>query len=356
MFIKKLKNVLNKISWDIAPYLWLFFKIIGKFSKKNNSIVFISKEIHILTSKDWKFNSQVVIGQDLTNSSINWLSDLHPNSLIKVIDEGKVKNNENAEIIFITYDWLLYFVRNNNLISAIIRSTILSFRLKNSYKFIYIAIPDTYYLPINIVSQLLLLNNNGIMLLMQNLVEEANKYGLIKTSNKYIWTWPKKRQHEWNKLINWDNKKNQIIIASTGGCNKRKHYASQLSKIFKSVGFDIIESNLKYNWNDYIHLINISKIIFTTCWLQDGFKVGPNYYRTNLSEYTITGRVWEGFYSGSLVITNNNPILNYYGFYPNTHFLDLEKLQMINLMNLSDVSMSTIAKNAQENFISLLNV
>ena len=94
----------------------------------------------------------------------------------------------------------------------------------------------------------------------------------------------------------------------------------------------MIDTNHGQTEGDYIHSIRETKFIFTTCWMQDGYYIGPKYYKDRIPSTTVTGRVWEAFAVGAVLITNNNSTLNEFGFFPGKHFIDFSQSN-----NLSDL-------------------
>jgi hypothetical protein len=99
-----------------------------------------------------------------------------------------------------------------------------------------------------------------------------------------------------------------------------------LEKHFSQLGYTVKRSTNDLKWKDYVNAVTNSRIIVTTCWMQEVHLRGPRKYREKIPLTTLTHRVLEGFASKSVVLTTNCSSLTYHGFEDNKHFLDLDRM------------------------------
>ena len=73
-----------------------------------------------------------------------------------------------------------------------------------------------------------------------------------------------------------------------------------------------------------------------------------------LPNFVATHRIWEGFCSGSVVITNKNSILDSLGFKPKYHYIDLDEMLDNNFKLPIDQELYQISTAGNKLFMSLI--
>jgi hypothetical protein len=125
----------------------------------------------------------------------------------------------------------------------------------------------------------------------------------------------------------WEEKGNICLLASgQSATSVRIQNINKLAEKMRSVNVEVKYSNGVLSEGQYIEQIALTKFYATTNLVQDTFLFGPGYYRKRMSQTTITGRTWDAFAGGVVLITNNCEVLAELGFIPGVHFLDLDKI------------------------------
>jgi len=79
------------------------------------------------------------------------------------------------------------------------------------------------------------------------------------------------------------------------------------------------------------------------------------FLKNRASAFTVSSRVFEGFCSGSVVVTNVNPVLSSVGFESGVHYLDVSLLQNSTFSLQNKVFLKSIANAGNDLFLSIIN-
>jgi hypothetical protein len=119
--------------------------------------------------------------------------------------------------------------------------------------------------------------------------------------------------------------------------------------------YDLLLSNGNFERQDYINLLGTVKFYASTNFVQEVFHIGSKRYRKKMSDTTTTGRTWNAFAAGMVLITNETDNLKELGFVPNVHYLDLIKIiDSQNFQLPQDDELSVIARNGRNHYKSLM--
>ena len=243
--------------------------------------------------------------------------------ITSINDLPRESNNDSAVITWIAgvshnFGQFPYFLK------------ILSFAIKlrrHKYPCI-VMMPDSFYVDAAIISTMLTRITGGIHIFLGNSRGELEKYGYSNIVSPVIWPPMIFKIVESNiSKRKWEEKENICLLASGESATPvRIRNINKLAEKMLAANIKIKYSNGALSEDQYVEMISLTKFYATTNLVQDTFLFGPGYYRNKMSQTTITGRTWDAFAGGVVLITNNCEVLAELGFMPGVHFLDLDKI------------------------------
>lgn len=262
-------------------------------------------------------------GPDLTELLRKWLTekyDIAPQSV------GTFKDLRNAlSPGACVFTWVGTSTSRGRFIH-LARSVFLALFLKRHKVRAFCMLPDTYYPDAALVASVLAEITGGRTVFLQSTSLEARTFGYSRPAAPVFWTWPDERlQAHRNARKTWESRADVWVCQSASVEPLRKNANESIRLVLANTQYLERESgNLEFP--DYIELLGSSKILMTTNFVQSFFEKGTQAYRRTLARSTTTGRVWEAFASGCLLICNSTAVLHELGFRPNVHYLELSQV------------------------------
>lgn len=230
--------------------------------------------------------------------------------------------------------------------------------LKNQGVPVIVFLPDTFYPDAAIVSSSLAAITGGITVFLQSTSSEAEKYGYPNVVDSIFWTWPKERLDQVQYFVPWNERANRAVLPAnnTGGRVREVAVLKFTSELVAGCRFSTATTGGELRPDEYLSLMTNSKICMTTNLTQTSFYRGLKRHRKLVSPTTTTGRVWEAFLTGTVLVANETKVLRKLGFLPGVHYISLEQLDDLNktLNDWVDEDLEAIAKVGQEQFRKLV--
>ena len=243
--------------------------------------------------------------------------------------------------------WYLYYLK----------IIILSIKLHRRKIPVIVFLCDTYYPDAATVAVTLTSLTGGVSIFVQNSRREIRNFGY----SSFIWPafWVPIVSNILdapNSQIPWKERKNICMLASgLSATPRRVDLMNNLGNYMRNNGYDLLLSNGNFERQDYINLLGTVKFYASTNFVQEVFHIGSKRYRKKMSDTTTTGRTWNAFAAGMVLITNETDNLKELGFVPNVHYLDLINiLDSQNFQLPHDDELSIIAQNGRNYYKSLL--
>lgn len=287
---------------------------------------------------------------DLQDRFRSWLNDNGAKTMVISSIEEIEGSSSNADLLGVTYDWLLLSSKHY-LVNL--------FRLRTAIKRTALPVicyaPDTIFYTLNLGYGMAVTQNGGCILMLQNTAEEAHRYGLPRVTHPTFWTWPKHHFQLWSAApLAYEQRAPVAVLAGTGE-PRRIAIMHELSGVLGRSGWTVEWSDGSRTLENHISLVQSAQLIATTSLTQEPFLM------SRLSRWesrtSVTGRVWEGFAARTCVITNQASALDQLGFIPGEHYLDLDRVLLEDnyFQNLSPVDLSAIAYHGHTHFHHLLD-
>ena len=243
--------------------------------------------------------------------------------------------------------WYLYYLK----------IIILSIDLRRRKIPVMVFLCDTYYPDAATVAVTLTSLTGGVSIFLQNSRREIRNFGY----SSFIWPafWVPIVSNILdapNSQIPWKERKNICMLASGLSATPRRiDLMNNLGNYMRNNSYDLLLSNGNFERQDYINLLGTVKFYASTNFVQEVFHIGSKRYRNKMSDTTTTGRTWNAFAAGMVLITNETDNLKELGFVPNVHYLDLINiLDSQNFQLPHDDELSIIAQNGRNYYKSLL--
>jgi len=253
-----------------------------------------------------------------------------------------------ADIFIFTNEW---FKSNKQHLYFFLPTIILAKRIKKAGKPIWVLVGDTYNLKIIIPASILVALCGGSIILQQNTTLDGKRFGLTHPTGSVFWLFTPDNLGSFKSNVKWTLRPRIMIVSASGDMNRIK-FINDNQIHFKNLNYRVIEAKHQFKWNEYCDLLKQSRINLSLSTLQSHV-IDQNYLIKNkLSKFTVTNRVWEGFCSGALVITNDNPILRSYGLFPSIHFLDISEMEKSKFDLPNESTLARIAKTGQKKFFT----
>ena len=324
MFRSFLSVINRKIVYSISPYLWPAISSLLLFLSKKRSFVPPGTEgvdsAIILVHNLQKGQRVGDSGLDFTDAVENWLTQSLGFEKTLVVDSlEKAPNLDSRTILVISYDWLFSGRRWRGLFQEI-RQLAREARERNLP--VWVMLADVYDQGSIIPASILVSLCGGAIILQPNTAAEGERFGLVFPSGPHIWTMPPKNLKQFESETPWIERE-RVILLPSGGEIRRSVFMDKVASRMSSLGWKIESTNKTFAWNQYVNVVKNSKILVTTCWLQEQFLVGSKKTRNRMSVNTVTHRVWEGFAAACAVVTNSNAVLDELGFIAGVHYVEL---------------------------------
>lgn len=271
----------------------------------------------MLVGVEDSFVSGRVRGQNLTALLEAWLSETvgvkKTSSATQVPDFAR---GEEPDVVVVTYDWL---VENQGTRSA----ARVAFQARGLGVPVFVVLPDGFWLRLTSNSSLMVAIAGGSQIILQDTQSSHEKFGTVKPSAPHFWTWPPCDAHAWQASTPWPSRAKTALLAGTGGGEYRQEVMAAMAKSLGRSGFATKSTTNALSWEEYVDLYKSAQVVVTTCRIHPTYLRGPKFYQRRIPAFAVTGRVWEAFASGNVLVTDDNPILLDLGFLAGTHFVPL---------------------------------
>ena len=341
----------------VLPLIWSLFrnllKFISGFSEKFEPGANFSGSFIMLTGSVKDSDKRLLIGPDLSAGTFSWLNRKYKSSEVLICEDIRgAKVEKDNTILVITYDWMISGPLHSGFKIDLFR--IIRFCRKNKIK-IWVMTSDTFDHRHLIPASLLVAFCGGSTILSANTKSEATNFGLIHPSNPQFWILSEKNLQKFSSPILLQDREKSIVLAYSGEI-RRIQIMDMISHTLQDTDWKAILTTHSLDWPEYIKIVKSARVIVTTCWLQNFHINGTKRNKDRLPKFTLTGRVWEGFAAGAVVVTNRNSVLDEFGFIPGEHYLDLPLSNdaVSEIFELSEKEMETIAIGGAVQFQNLV--
>ena len=257
-----------------------------------------------------------------------------------------------SDVVIISPDWIK---QQKSHLRFFIPILITSFRLRRKKIPVWVVIGDVYKIEYLIPAVILVAICGGSFLCNSITPDEAKNFGIPFPSGPHILLLNPNNVYLFESKINWESRANLVLFA--GGSLIREQIYNNYHKDFEKSGWTTVIARRNLDWEEYRNLIKETKVLIASSTLVEGaiIRLRFNFLKSKVSKYAITHRIWEGFCSGSLVVTNMTPVLEKFGFKKNIHFLDIDTCLGSNLVLPNQKVMADIAKSGNRLFLELVN-
>lgn len=273
------------------------------------------------------------------------------------INYKEIRNIKSSQTsVFVTY--LAGVSYNPQFFLYLLKIIFLSFRIRLKKMTIMVILGDTYYPDAAIIAQILTFMVGGCILGGPNTRKEMVQYGYSNAVSPVIFVEIVYKILEADtSQIPFNKRQNTCLVASgPSATNIRRQFMERLTKSFKNTKYEISESDGSLSIEDYIAKLGNVKFYATTNMVQEIYWIGPQVYQNKISKTTLTGRSYNGFAAGLVVITNTCDALIEMGFIRNIHYLDLDEIISNQRYIFPDESeLSQIANNGRAQLIKTLD-
>jgi len=351
----KLRLVYRKIHWGythliikkILPTLWPNLSKLLIYISKRKSLVIPSgsrfKSANVLVGKK-RYDAR---GPDLVNATIQWAK--YNLEIDDVCVSHKILKQK-KDIVIVTHDWLKFKSGHHKLFLNIIFTSI---RLRIRNQPVWILIPDAFNLQWTIAASILVSMCGGAIILQSNTSKEALNFGLVFPVGPVLWTLNSYNYNDFYTKVDW-LKRERVAIFAKSGDGIRVDIYNNYSKFLVEQEYLVKYTEHQLSWVAYQELVKNSRITITTSSLQNVVKKINRKISGMLPNFVATHRIWEGFCSGCVVITNKNSILDSLGFKPKQHYIDLDEMLDCNFKLPSDRELYQISSAGNKLFMSLI--
>lgn len=311
---------LDSLTWGwVVPALWPvllgLIALRGAFTKSKQREGGFGVTVVMLVNNPGETRKFPSIGPNLTERLEVWIREQIPGA--KIVYRSSLEEEESEKqtvLVVANYDWLAQ-LRNP------VRRVLQELWIARKKGYVFLAAPVDLWGPkLNLLGSILVGLTDGHTLVASNVRSEAIRFRLPKPWGPVLWTWPSEEVEKWAQAPSWGQKDRVALIAMSGDPRRTAHFSGLADRLF-SLGFDVIETQQKLEWDEYVWLVKKSRLIFTTCEIQEIFFIGPKYFRNLIPDGHITMRVWEGFATKATVFTNEISSLRQMGFLPGKHYV-----------------------------------
>ena len=335
----------------VLPISWLVFEKYFYFvSRKNSFLPPVKNRFKSATIYVHDTNYIIPAQHSLLalKSATSWAR-----STLKIMDV-KISSNStdiDSEVVIITGDW---FKSTKPHLKLFIPAFKLARKIKKQNLPIWFLAGDTYNLHLIIAASILVSRCGGAVVLQQNTRDEALEFGIPFPSGPHLWLFNPDNIYLFQSEIKWEDRDNLILFAATGD-DKRRNFLDQSKDYLTNLGWAVVPGNQQFDWVGYRDLNKKTNINVTLSLRQSAVEKRLRFLKNRASEFTVSSRVFEGFCSGSVVVTNVNPVLSVLGFESGVHYLDVTLMQNPNFSLPNNDLLKSIAISGNELFLSIIN-
>lgn len=363
------RKLLGKVYYSIIvpvrdysiTYVWLIVSHVAKFISKKMKVSPIilnkkMKKIYFIVPNDKNY----LVYEHPTSRDPDDLGKLFlektTGASVEIIRSDEIFSLKNdGETVVATWiagthvglSWYQYYLK----------ILIISIKLRRRKIPVIVFLCDTYYPDAATVAVTLTSLTGGVSIFLQNSRREIRNFGY----SSFIWPafWVPIVSNILdapNSQIPWKERKNICMLASGLSATPRRiDLMNNLGNYMRNNSYDLLLSNGNFERQDYINLLGTVKFYASTNFVQEVFHIGSKRYRKKMSDTTTTGRTWNAFAAGMVLITNETDNLKELGFVPNVHYLDLIKIiDSQNFQLPHDDELSIIARNGRNHYKSLM--
>lgn len=257
-----------------------------------------------------------------------------------------------SDVVIISPEWIK---QQKSHLRFFIPILITAFRLRRKKIPVWVVIGDVYKIEYLIPAVILVAVCGGSFLCNSITPDEAKSFGIPFPSGPHIFQLNPNNVYLFESKINWESRENLVLFA--GGSLIREQTYYKYHKVFEKSGWTTIIPRRNLDWEEYRNLNKETRILIASSTLVESaiIRLRFNFLKSKVSKYAITHRIWEGFCSGSLVVTNTTPVLEKFGFKKNIHFIDIDTCLGSNIVLPNKRIMSEIAKSGNRLFLELVN-
>lgn len=310
--------------WLLATCWPLYSFAIGRLSTKGANLLGDTTNPTVIVIVGAAVTSRSVRGQDLVRVLEIWARERLSDDIRRETPESLLALpgvDRNGAVLMGSYDFLLDTLQQG--FWGVLRAIRLARWVGRRGLQLHLVVPDTFWVRLNYLVEIIHLYAAGSKIVLQNSRQEAEKYGLHNVCSPLFWNFPLGVIEEWAIGRQWRERRNHFLVASWASHNTRKTILEPFVEKLKSEAHEVRFSDHSLTWENYIREAADVRYVVTTCALQDSFKIGPRYYKNLLPDSAITGRVWEAFAAGALLICDGSNFLTQLGFIAGEHFLNL---------------------------------
>jgi hypothetical protein len=338
----------------VLPYLWPAISVIllriSRHSEKVEPGNEVLKRAVFLRSDHI---NEKIIGLNLTSAARSWIEESSGLRLSAEIPSTTHLNNDFKEnVLIIDFAWIFSIHEKPFMVFKVIK---LAARAKSLRMPVWIFLGDTFavrYLP---AACFLVAYCGGSIILQPNTPAEAAAFGIVFPAGPFLWTLNDKNYKVFHSDERNIDRPKVVLLAGTGE-NRRISYMNQLAGKLNRIGWDTTFSNGKLSWDQYLGQSKNASAIATTNWMHKIHIRGTKKSRNKIAKSTTTHRVWEGFASGSMVMTQRTEVLDHFGFLPGKHYFELWSEDDIQgeIVFIDKSEVDRIATSGQKLFLDLL--
>jgi len=343
-----LKHFSELLVYKALPIFWpTLNKIFRLFSTQSN---YIPPKSRVFTSALLLSNKpdiKLYQGINLTDSAEGWLKNFHGIKKINIVSEFIYTNEE---LIVVSTN---YFKHKNLHMKFFLPIIFLAIKIRVKNRPVWIMMGDSFLLKSAIPASILVSICGGSLILQSSTISEAKRFGLIYPAGPYIWTVNYENKHFFEPKLSWEDKDNLAIFAVSGDQIRSELYLKYKDKLSLQ-NFEVRGTDGSIGWADYCYFISSAKININTSLMKKIMLDKLGSLKDLLPKTYVTGRIFEGFCSGSVVITNANQVLSDLGFIKNLDYLDLDELIMNNFELPHDGLLKEIAIRGNKKFNTII--
>lgn len=284
---------------------------------------------------------------NLSKSAEDWLVETQKFTNVKVTSKF---NFNHEDIIVVSSN---YFKHKNHHLKLYFPIIVLALKIRKTNKPVWVMMHDAFLLKTSISACILVAVCGGSLILQTSTEQEAIEFGLIFPSGPHIWTINKKNILYFRKDVKWEEKNNLALFSISGDPERQRLYLNYSAALIIQ-GYEVRGTDGSLNWDEYCQLTKGAKLNINTSLIKKMMLEKLGKLRNRVPSTYVTHRVWEGFCSGAVVITNSNPVLNKLGFIQNLHYLDLNLILSQAFVLPDDTILNQIAKSGYLHFNKII--
>lgn len=320
-----LRRFFLKLLWRdrLFPLVWPGIAVtlgaVASFSREVTPATCNPGGAVLLCGSDDGFATGRVAGQDLTRLTSLWLEETLGFQKVQSLTPLEYwQSTSSPDITVVSYDWLV-----QNIETPVKSAFRLAKHLRKVGSPAFVILPDGFWLRLTAFGSLIVALSGGSQIVLQDAVSSHKKFGTVRPTGPHFWTWPRSHVNAWHSNKPWGEREQLALVPSRGGGTYRHEVTPRIVAKLQGAGYETVSTGKGLDWDSYIDLNKRSRIVVTTCQLQSEYLIGPRSYRAKLPTHLITGRVWEAFASGNLLVTDISDELAALGFAAGEHYWPL---------------------------------